>query len=210
MKKMNEVENLSLYAIEIGGRPSRASGRSLIEQHDILFLIGPHFLSKKEFLDYFWPDIKNYWREASDTLHVDSFIELKTVDDYKISIEKINEGKDGNGFDLFFIAAGGYKEGVFGEQHEYIFTVAASKNEAKKKIKENHPFLNQGVRGDKNGPNPHIDSHHSLSSVNIHELLNIGEILRHKGLSITCVPLEKREIEEPNRIIHLGFGRGKD
>lgn len=210
MEKTTGIFNLSLYAAELGGRPTRASGRSLIEQHDITFLVGPHNLSEENFIKNFWPEIKNSWREASNSFHIDGFIELKVVDGYKIAIRKTTEMDKTNNLKLFFIAAGGYREGVFGEQHEYIFTVATSKNEAKENLKKNHPFLNQGIIGKKNGPNPHIDTSHSFSVTDIHELLNIGKMLRHRGFEIICIPLEGKEAETPNKITLLGFGRGRD
>ncbi len=118
LEKLNFKEE-TLVAFFLGGKVEGIN----IEAHDVRFLIGR---KPNDFLD----QIKKSWIGTPDSLHVDSWLPLRFVNNFKIQITKEyiqNEQK------LYFINLGFYKRHQFGENHSMKFIVAKSKQEAKQK-----------------------------------------------------------------------------
>jgi len=92
-----------------------------IEVHDVQFVIAE---SKEEAFSI----VKKRW--YGDSLHVDSYTELRFIDGYQL------DPKKDNGETVYLIVYGGYKPGVIDEVHEYHFLVADSLQQAKNLGKE--------------------------------------------------------------------------
>lgn len=115
---LEEVKNMpKLFAVMLGGRAPGCN----IELHDIVFVTG-HSLEATH------SQLIQKWFGASDSVHIDSSVELNYVDHYKIELKpypQINFDKK-----LFFVNFGGYQPDFFGELHEVGFFSAENKNAA--------------------------------------------------------------------------------
>lgn len=114
---------LKLFAVLLGGRADRCN----VELHDVVFAVG-HSIEET------YPQLKSKWFGNNKRLHIDSVIELTTVDQHEVVISEKNEKSDSKK-KLFFVNFGGYKENYFGELHEVAFYVAESKPEVLAKAK---------------------------------------------------------------------------
>ena len=86
-----------LYCILLG---SKAPQRN-VEQHDYFFGIAYN-------LNQLVPEIKAFWQEAGDTIHIDAWREVNKVDEYKIEVTLKTENSASSEEKLFFINLGGY------------------------------------------------------------------------------------------------------
>lgn len=111
-----------LFAVLLGGRVKGCN----IELHDIVFTIGRS-------LEETYPKLVNKWFGRQASLHIDSSIELHSIDGYDISISTIKSENDN--LKLFFVNFGGYRKGYFGEVHENKFYIASSKHDVLVKAK---------------------------------------------------------------------------
>jgi len=177
---------LKLYMLLLG---SKAPGRH-VEQHDFFFGIAH---SMKELV----PEIKKFWSEAGEKIHIDAWREINIVDGYRISI-KPREGKGNvDQQKLFFINLGGYQENKFEEQHYVVLTVKPNRAAAFSEAKETLFFKNNHFEGART----HIDDKYGID---VDDLYEIDEIL-------LPVYTEKYQIaltEEPEAAadkIHLGY-----
>lgn len=87
---------MNLFMLLLGCKPSDRH----IEQHDIYFGIAKQ-------LGELVPSIENYWPEAKDDIHVDSWRRVTKVGNYQISIS--TEPVDNKELKLYFVNLGGYK-----------------------------------------------------------------------------------------------------
>lgn len=101
-----------LYMIGLGGSIQGAN----IEVHDMQFV----FADK---IEDCYQELKNRW--YGDSLHMDSYTEVHTIDGYQIDFT-VEETKN-----LYMVVFGGYKKGTIDELHSYHFVLASSKQEAK-------------------------------------------------------------------------------
>lgn len=111
-----------LYAVLLGGRPPGAT----IEQHNMFFGIG-------NCLEDLYKPIKKFWRSAPQ-VHIDAYMCLEEIGDYDVVIQNKSDTYDKNDFvseQLFFINLGGYRTGIFAEDHKNLFVVAKNEGEAK-------------------------------------------------------------------------------
>jgi hypothetical protein len=134
------------------------------EQHDFFFGIAtslPQIVSQ----------IKAFWPEAADRIHIDAWREVTVVDGYEV---KIVEKAAGNGQEqtprLFFINLGGYQQGKFEEQHYNLLTVKANRGDAFRTAKETLFYQDNGFAG----ANSHIDDKYGID---VDELYQIEDIL---------------------------------
>jgi hypothetical protein len=172
-----------LFMILLGSKPP---GRH-VEQHDFFFGIA-HTL--KDLVS----NIKLFWPEAGDTIHIDGWREVTSVDGHRVIVtprtaqeEPISDKK------LFFINLGGYQENRFEEQHYTVLTVKSDRATAFKHAKKSL-FFKQGI-------STHIDDKYGID---VDDLYEIGEILdpEHKSAyRIELVPAPDLQ-EDP---IHLGY-----
>lgn len=113
---------LKLFAVMLGGREDGCN----IELHDVVFVVG-------ESIETTYPRLIDKWFGNKKRLHVDSTIELHSVDGHEVLISK---DKPACHKKIFFVNFGGYKPHHFGEIHETGFYVAASKSEVLARAKK--------------------------------------------------------------------------
>lgn len=94
-----------------------------IEQHDVFFGIGSSIVELKQ-------DMYDFWPEAGEKLHIDSYRPVRKVDNYKIQIVDKDETISENGLHLYFLNLGGYKPMDMEEYHYKQLVVASSMAEA--------------------------------------------------------------------------------
>ncbi len=184
MKHMND---LKLYMVIIGCTPP---GR-FTEQHDVFFGIGN---SLRELI----PQINAFWKEAEDSIHIDAWREIKTVDDYVAHItEKQNAGVDEERTRLFFINLGGYKENEFEEYHYKIVTAAKDKGEAVRNSKQTAFYRHCGFRGAES----HIDDKYGID---VDDLYEIEDILPAEIKEKYSISLSETNNSQPDEL-HIGY-----
>ena len=161
---------LKLFKLLLGCTPA---GRHT-EQHDIFFGIGA---ALKDLI----PDIKKYWPEAKDKIHIDAWRQVTCVDGYSIQVEEKNTTVKANDLarkenNLFFINLGGYKENEFDEFHYKMLVVADSVDAAKAKAKKTAFFKHVTLPSMENSPTAtsHIDDKYG---VDVDDLYAIEDIL---------------------------------
>ncbi len=115
-------ELMLLYIVMLGGRHPAAK----IEVHDVVFVSGNS-------LPEVYPQLRQQWFGTAAGLHIDSWMAVDGVENYKISLSQTAPAAGEPR--LFFINLGGYQAGNFGEEHSYLLVVAADKTSAKQKGK---------------------------------------------------------------------------
>lgn len=105
--------DLRLFAVLVGGKHARAS----IELHDVQFVAARSIAETI-------PVLRERWWGTPASLHIDAYAELKVVDGYRI--EPTREAVT-NDVALYFVNTGGYRSGVFCEDHAYSFHVSADR-----------------------------------------------------------------------------------
>src|SRR3984957_1620615 len=98
--KQGEKKLLAVYR---RGRAPRAN----TELHDVVFVVG-------ESVEACYPRLMDKWFGAPPRLHIDSWIELHTVDGFRISLQPQTPAQDKK---LCFINLGAYLPGQFTEVH---------------------------------------------------------------------------------------------
>lgn len=101
--------DLRLFAVLVGGKHARAT----IELHDVQFVAARN-------IEETIPRLRERWWGIPSSLHIDAYAELKIVDGYRIepTLEAV-----ANDVALYFVNTGGYRDGVFFEDHAYSFHV---------------------------------------------------------------------------------------
>ena len=110
-----------LFAVYLGGRAPRCN----TELHDVVFVVG-------ESIEASYPRLMDKWFGDPLRLHIDSWIELRAVDGWRILLRP--EAPAG-GNKLYFINLGAYLPGQFTEVHANAFVVAASEAAVKQRAK---------------------------------------------------------------------------
>lgn len=90
---------MKLFMLMLGCTPP---GRNT-EQHDTFFGIGE---TVKDLI----PQIKAFWPEGQDRLHVDAWREVTLVNGYSVQVTEQPGSTDAELLRLFFINLGGYQE----------------------------------------------------------------------------------------------------
>lgn len=111
-----------LFAVYLGGRAPKGN----TEIHDVVFVVGKSIEDTYE-------QCMDKWFGTPTGLHIDSWMELDIVDNYRINL---SETKPTNDKKLYFVNLGTYKDGEFTEIHANKFLVAASAAEAKSRAKQ--------------------------------------------------------------------------
>lgn len=159
------------------------------EQHDIFFGIA-HQL--KDLI----PEIKQFWPEAQDKIHIDAWREVNYIDGYtiEVSTEKCAAENDLN---LFVINLGGYKKNEFDELHYKMLIAATSVKDAIKTAKASAFFKHNTF----NEAHAHIDDKYGVDIDELHQVL---EILpnHHKDLYHLQVTKTNSTLVDE---IHLGY-----
>jgi hypothetical protein len=180
-------DELKLFMLLLG---SKAPGRH-VEQHDFFFGVA-HEL--KDLVG----EIKLFWPEAGDKIHIDAWREVTAVNGYQIRIISRSEPNytDINK-KLFFINLGGYQENKFEEQHYTVLTVktdrAAAFNEAKETLFFKHNYFE--------GASTHIDDKYGIDVDDIYQIDDILSSRQKERYRIELIPAMGLEED----LIHLGY-----
>ena len=181
------TNHLKLFMLLLG---SKAPGR-LVEQHDFFFGIAT---SLKELL----PEIKSFWAEAGDTIHIDGWREVSVVDGHQVRIRLRNEITDSTSDKkLFFINLGGYQPNKLEEQHYTILTAKPDRAAAVREAKETLFFKHNGFKG----ANTHIDEKYGIDVDDIYQVEEILSAVQKENYHIELAPVEGLSEDT----IHLGY-----
>ncbi len=186
---LEENTNLKLFLILLG---SKAPNRN-VEQHDYFFGIATALPQLIE-------EIKAFWPEAGEGIHVDGWREVTQVDGFEIKVVLNTPAKYQSDNTLFFINLGGYQQGKLEEQHYTVLTVqkhpTAAIDHAKKTI-----FYKINTLKSVKGASSHIDEKYG---VDVDEIYRVEDILtegQKKKYRIEIIPAERVKHD----LIHLGY-----
>jgi hypothetical protein len=146
---------LKLYMLLLG---SKAPGRH-VEQHDFFFGIAS---SLKDLI----PDMKAFWPEAGDKIHIDGWREVNAVDGYKVTVRSRDDIAEDSSVRLFFINLGGYQENKFEEQHYVILTAKPDRASAIIDAKKTAFFKHNQFKG----ATSHIDDKYGVDVDDVYEI----------------------------------------
>jgi hypothetical protein len=174
-----------LYFTIIGCTPK---GRH-VEQHDVYIGIAdkiPHII----------PQLKAFWPEAADNMHLDAFRTITIVDGHSVSIVSSTELIK-NEKALFFINLGGYKPNEPEEFHYKMLVVAKDKGEAIQKAKETTFYKHTGF--DK--ALSHVDDKYGVDVDDVYQIEDMlsAELKSKYKIKITV----STEVIEDK--LHLGY-----
>ena len=179
------IEAPKFYLVVLGGR-LRSSN---IELHDVRWVIG-------NCIEDTFPELRSQWFGSSKGLHVDSFVEVKFVDGYKISLIKNmkpenNECINDNNFNhkLWFVNLGGYHPDKLLELHEFGLVVAENSHKAKKIAKRR--FLSDVKL-------QHKDDMHQLNRFELIDNCKSIENLNQWTIKLTPDKLERSQKLKPD------------
>lgn len=168
---------------------SKAPGRT-VEQHDYFFGIGTQ-------LEELVPEMKAFWPEAQNGLHIDAWREIRRVGDYEIRIVMRDQSVFSNAGKLFFINLGGYLEGHFEEQHYVRLTVQTGQALAIQEAKRTPFYKTNSIEGGLS----HIDDKYG---VDVDDIYNIEDLLspaEKEKYAISILPA----VDLPEDKIHPGY-----
>lgn len=161
---------MKLFAVYLGGSAPRAN----IELHDVVFVVGSN-------LKETYSKVKEKWFGSPHSIpHIDSYIELKHADGFKIQLSQDSIPHDN--YKLYFINFGGYTKNLFGEAHQSAFYVAKNKAEATKKARKE---LCVGMI------QSHQDNHldvEGLAELNAYDVDDIIEVKSVDGYKLIFTP----------------------
>jgi len=183
---LQQTADLKLYMLLLG---SKAPKRN-VEQHDYFFGIAS---SLKELV----PEIKAFWPEAGNSIHIDGWREVNSVDGYSVKVVLKENVVVPSLKKLFFINLGGYTAGKLEEQHYTVLTVQDDRALATKDAKSTVFFKTNSIKG----ANSHIDEKYGIDVDDIYrieEILNPGYKNKYH---IEIVPQEGLTDDQ----IHLGY-----
>lgn len=166
-------DQLKLHMVMLGCKPE---GR-FTEQHDIFFGIGK---SLKELI----PQMKGFWPEAKEKIHIDAWREVTIVDDFSIEIVERNEMENPVSDNLFFINLGGYKENEFEEYHYKMLAIAENLGIASKNAKATAFYKHCGFKG----ATSHIDDKYG---VDVDDIYKVSDILSEHYKELYSLKINK-------------------
>lgn len=176
-----------LFFLLLGCKPA---GRNT-EQHDVFFGIGNS-------LNDLLPQIKSFWPEANERLHIDSWREVTAVNGYQIKIVPKEEASVNSSTKLFFLNLGGYKPNDLEEYHYKLLSVASDKGQAIQQAKQTAFYLHVGFAG----ATSHIDDKYG---VDVDDVYEIADILSPALKERFAVVMEKANEELKEDELHIGY-----
>lgn len=112
-----------LHVFMLGGRHARAR----IEVHDVAF-------ANVDRIEAAYPQLRRDWFGEPKGLHVDGWLAVDGVEEYRIRFADVGTGHDEP--KLYFLNLGGYVPGALGEAHDYRLLVARDLDQARQKAKQ--------------------------------------------------------------------------
>lgn len=131
-----------LFMVIVGCNPPNR----FTEQHDVFFGIAPALVELK-------PNLVEFWPEAGEKSHLDSYRIVQKVGKYKITIVEA-DAKQNNGLHLYFLNLGGYKPHDMEEYHYKQLIVSPSLAEAIRTGKKDTFW--------KHHTEPHVDNKYGI------------------------------------------------
>ena len=186
MMSRQSQADLKLFMVLLG---SKAPGRN-VEQHDYFFGIAK---TLKELL----PDIKAFWPEAGNSIHLDGWREVTVVDGYEVKAIPKGETTLPSSKKLFFINLGGYQSGKLEEQHYTVLTVQDDRVSAVQEAKKTIFFKTNTFKG----AGSHIDEKYGIDVDDIYRIEDILSPLQKEKYHISITPAENLTEDE----ITLGY-----
>ena len=107
--------------IGLGGSIQNAN----CEVHSMQFMIANS-------IEETYEEMKQRW--FGDSLHIDSYTEIKYIDGYQIDMDSNSD------LNPYMVVYGGYQKGVIDELHDYSIVLANSKEDAKKDMVEGQKY----------------------------------------------------------------------
>ncbi|WP_236652779.1 DUF1543 domain-containing protein [Chitinophaga vietnamensis] len=175
---------MKLFMVLLGSKPE---GRHT-EQHDVFFGIA------RELRDLV-PDIKAFWPEAKDKLHIDGWREVNYVDNFHISVDVSPAENPGQ---LFFLNLGGYKPNELEEFHYKLLRVGKDVGEAIRSAKETTFYKHTGF-GDLAAS--HVDDKYGVDVDDVHAIADILPAHMKGVWHLKVTPVAETREDE----IHLGY-----
>lgn len=157
-KSTESNRGLKLFVLLIGSKASRRN----VEQHDFFFGIAHN-------LEEMVPDIKAFWPEAVDSLHIDAWREINKVDDYKIEAVLKNEEIISSPKKLFFINLGGYQANKLEEQHYTVLSVQDDRAQAISESKKTVFYKTNTLKGAVS----HVDDKYGIDVDDVYQIEDI-------------------------------------
>jgi hypothetical protein len=161
-----------LFAVFLGGRAPRCN----TELHDVVFVVG-------DSVEQTYEKLMDKWFGDPLRVHLDSWVELRIVDGYRVSLSHAASSQDKK---LYFINLGAYLPGQFTELHANAFVVASDEREVKSRAKRDL------LRG--------TDSVHTDDLYDIDDCLEIAEVDGHR---IHLEPTTDSEPFAPSNGYHI-------
>ncbi|MBE7177237.1 MAG: DUF1543 domain-containing protein [Mucilaginibacter polytrichastri] len=180
-----------LFMILLG---SKAPAR-VVEQHDYFFGIAPQ-------LRDLIPQMRAFWPEAGNSLHIDGWREVTHVEGYRVDIVPAGDKPAPGEERLFFINLGGYTAGRLEEQHYNLLTVDKDRSAALKTSKLT-PFFKQSTIAKVKGANAHIDEKYGID---VDDFYLIEDLLSNEQKSAWHIRLTPTEAAVQDEV-HLGYFR---
>ncbi len=177
---------LKLYLLLLG---SKAPQRN-VEQHDYFFGIAHNL---KDLV----PEIKTFWPEPGDTIHIDAWREVNSVDGYKVKPVLKNEELVPFEKKLFFINLGGYQANKLEEQHYTVLIVHSERALAITESKKSVFFKNNSVKG----AHSHIDEKYGIDVDDVYRIEDVLIPAHKEKYRLIITPAEGL----PEDKIHLGY-----
>ena len=113
---------MPLFLVYLGGIAPGAN----IELHDVRFVAA-------ERIEDTYTQLCQQWFGSVKGLHIDSYMQVKHIDGYSVSVQREPQNLD---VKLYFVNFGGYHTDKIAEQHDFMLCVAGSAAEAKAKAKQ--------------------------------------------------------------------------
>jgi len=178
---------MKLYLLLLG---AEVPGR-LVEQHDYFFGVADSLMELV-------PQIRAFWPQAGNSLHVDGWREVTKVDDCAVQIVAQNDERMASVSKLFFLNLGGYTGGKLEEQHYIVLTAQQSRTDAIQAAKRSIFFKTNTLKGIATS---HIDEKYGVDVDSIHQ---VDEILSPEFKAKYRI-LITDGTELPEDEIHLGY-----
>ena len=178
---------MKLYLLLLG---AEAPGR-VVEQHDYFFGVADNL---KDLV----PEVRTFWPEAGNTLHIDGWREVSKVDNFSVQVGPQTDDAPPSTNKLFFLNLGGYTEGKLEEQHYIVLTVQDSRALAVQSAKKSVFFKTNSLKGIATA---HIDEKYGVDVDSIHQVEELlSPIIKEKYRIVIADGTNLPEDE-----IHLGY-----
>ena len=158
------------------------------EQHDVFFGIATSIAELKE-------AIYDFWTEAGERIHIDSYRKVFKVDNYIIKVIDKNESTThGSDLNLYFLNLGGYKPLDMEEYHYKQLVVATSMDEAIA-VAEQNTFS-------KHHENPHVDNKYGID---VDDAYLVEDMLSPTFKAKYKIQIETLEDHQPDDELAIGY-----